>query len=167
MCLDSNEPATAVLLDFVPVSSGAGRASPYQAGQKINATVVYYHSTTPLRALLFEPTVSGDSAPTQMPVVNDSTETALNTFYEKRAANPWLNRWPVSISEASIQRSSDDRFWLTDANSSTAVALNSANTVSASVLLGLDDLFVHGLFDGKEIELLAASTPLGAWWSTT
>ena len=38
MCLDSKEPATAVLLDFVPVSSGAGRASRPKARHSLACT---------------------------------------------------------------------------------------------------------------------------------
>ena len=166
LCVDSEQEHTvAVLIDFVPVSSGAGRASPYQAGQIIDATVVFYPSATPLRALLFEPTVNGGAA-AGMPNNPDTMETALNGFYAKRAANPWLASWPLTIGDVRVQRSSDNQLWLTNSDNSVAVLLSPMVAEKASVLLGMDKISVHGLFDGNEIELMAASTPLGAWWGT-
>jgi len=66
--LDSDEHNTAVLIDYVPVSSGAARTSLYRSGQTMTATVVYYPSSTPLRALLHEPELKKDAAPGEVPV---------------------------------------------------------------------------------------------------
>jgi len=166
MQIDSDEHPVAVLIDFVPVASGAGRTSLYRSGQTMNATVVYYPSSTPLRALLIDPTLDTTSAPGEVPVTPDTMTDALCAFYEKRATNPWLAKWPISVGNTTIQRSSDERLWATDADASIAIAINAADAEKASVLLGLDNLTVHGLFDGKTLQPLAATTPLGAWWST-
>jgi len=163
---NSDEPAVAVLIDYVPVSSGAGRTSLYRSGQSMSATVVYYPSSTPLRAIMVEPTSHADSACAQMPVFNESAGQALTAFYSKRTTNPWLAQWPVSMAKTIIQRSNDEKLWVTDREASVAIMVKSSDVDKTSVLLGLDDLTVHGLFDGRQIELLAASTPLGAWWSS-
>ena len=165
MQLDSDEHPVAVLVDFVPVSSGAGKASLYRPGQKMNATLVYYPSSTPLRALLVDPTPDKNSTRGEVPVTPDTVADALSVFYEKRAINPWLAKWPISLGMTTIQRSSDERLWATNADASVAIAIKSADAEKVSVLLGLDNLTVHGLFDGVTLEPLAAATPLGAWWS--
>jgi len=164
--LNSTERAVAVLIDFVPVASGAGRSSLYRPGQVMQATVVYYPSSTPLRALLFEPTLVKDGVTGELPSSDDNADTALNAFYDKRATNPWLANWPITIGGSNIVRSANQSLWVSDAENTVAISVRAADTDKASVLLGLSDLTVHGLFDGKEIELLGASTPLGAWWSS-
>jgi len=164
--LDSDEHPVAVLMDFVPVASGAGRTSLYRPGQKMDATAVFYPSSTPLRALLHEPKLKSDTTLGEVPVCTLNPTAALDAFYEKRATNPWLSSWPISMGGAAIQRSSDETLWVTNKDASVALEIKAADSDKASVLLGLEELTVHGLFNGKHIELLAATTPLGAWWST-
>ncbi len=165
---DSKEAESAVLIDFVPLSSGAGRSSIYIPGQLLKATLIYYPSSTMMRALLVDSKPVDSESRGALPSHGLSADEAIKHFLDKRVTNPWLEQWPLLMSNVSIRRTADDQLWAVGGKDEQhALPVENSASVRASVLLGLQDLTLYGLFNGKTLQPMAASTPLGAWWGTS
>ncbi len=165
---DSEQSESAVLMDFVPLSSGAGRSSIYNPGQTLKATVIYYPSSTMMRALLVDSEPVDNERTAVLPTSGMTTDDVIKMFLEKRVINPWLEHWPVLVEKVCIKRTADERLWAVGGNGEQHVLpVASSAQSSASVLLGLQDISLYGLFDGKQLQPMAASTPIGTWWGTS
>jgi hypothetical protein len=155
--------ASAVLLDYVPVSAARGSGPTYAPGQVITAELVFYPSSIPQSALIASQ--EGVVAePTQWPAANQNLRQALGLFDERLAVNPWLPRQLLCCDNVFVAKADDGGFWLADCVDAN-VAVRLAARGEVSTLLGLSLLEVYGLFDGREWLALAAHTPLGVWWT--
>ncbi len=166
--LDAQEgpaPQFALLLDFVPVSAGA-QAAPYMPGELLLAELVFYASATPLRAHIaarepvpFDPLA--ESLP--WPPFPAGLGQALAAYDATLAMQPWLDAWPVAASGVQLVRGEKDGLLFASADA-VALPLNAAQADAALPLLGLEDISIAGLWDGRLFTLFAAQTPLGLWY---
>ena len=166
--LDAQEgpaPQFALLLDFIPVSAGA-QAAPYIPGELLLAELVFYPSATPLRAHIaarepvpFDPLA--ESLP--WPPFPAGLGEALAAYDATLAMQPWLDAWPVAASGVQLVRGEKDGLLFASADA-VALPLNAAQADAALPLLGLEDISIAGLWDGRLFTLFAAQTPLGLWY---
>ncbi|MGJ5175663.1 SWIM zinc finger family protein [Bradyrhizobium oligotrophicum] len=155
---DISQPRAAVLVDFVPVSSG-GAGFPFAPGEVIDGEVVFYPSAAPLRGLLASRKTSGAASwPRPLP----GLAPALQDYAAKLAALPWLDRWPLLLSGVALRTAGKGALAIIDA-SGEAIAVERGQEDQLAPLLGLDDLSLLCLWDGRTAQVLAADTPLGRW----
>ena len=155
-------PNCAVLIDFVPVSTGPAR-SPYGVGERLKATMVFYASAAPLRAQIAVTDSPAADSSDPISFGAQSLGQALENYDRALAVEPWLDRWPLSFSNCRL-RESGKRLWLLSLDDDgLAVPLAVAQTVIAAPLGCVDRLDGFGIWNGSALELTAAETPLGRW----
>jgi hypothetical protein len=151
-------PQYAVLIDFVPVTGAA--SSGYVPGDQFEAELVYYRSSLPLRAVIAS--VSRGTQPSSHPVPAATTTLAGAYSQYERALQrlPWLGSFPLSFREATVRRR-DDQLYLCDQQ--LALPVHSSQRTQALPLTGAGPLEGIGLWNGYELTLACAETPLGRW----
>ncbi|NPU66561.1 SWIM zinc finger family protein [Bradyrhizobium sp. 83012] len=155
---DINQPRAAVLIDFVPVSGG-GAGFPFSPGELIEGEVVFYPSAAPLRGLL----ASRKTAITaRWPQSLPGLTPALQDYAGRLAALPWLDRWPLLLSNVALRTAGKNALGIADV-SGAAIAVERSQFDQLLPLLGLDDVSLLCLWDGRTAQVLAADTPLGRW----
>jgi hypothetical protein len=162
---ESPAPRFALLLDFIPVSVGV-QAAPYMPGELLLAELVFYHSATPLRAQIAarEP-VPFDPLAEKLPWPSfpAGLGQALAAYDAALAMQPWLDAWPVAASGTRLVRGEAGGL-LFASGDGVALPLNSAQADAALPMLGVENLSIAGLWDGRLLTLFAAETPLGLWY---
>lgn len=154
----------AVLIDFVPVATGAASGG-YSVGDRVEGELVFYPAAVPLRAQivqLFSGAVASDEA-LQLPDRNLGE--AYRGYEHAMLQQPWLGVWPLYIRGVRVRRQGAQLF-LCDGDESAAplaLALQPAQFSLASPLLGLSKLDAIGLWDGYYLTLCWAQTELGRW----
>lgn len=149
----------ASLIDFVPASMG-NTGSSFYAGEEIDAQVVYYPSAMPLRAVLAEHKPAGAKG-TSLKQKHSLTG-ALDHWDDALAAQPFLNEWPLGLTNVSIVPFRDG-LALGDPNAKEILPLADLQEEAISPLLGLVDLEAIGLWNGRTFTLMFAETPIGRW----
>ena len=157
-------PRAAVLLDFVPVVSGQTKGA-YRTGERITATLVFYPSARPLRALIKEMTISTQECNADLGLSEDDLANAYAGYEDALATIPWINMWPLRFREARVRRNGENLFACSAENDEVALPImaNQANAVSP--LLAIEKFDGFGLWDGYTFRLCFAQTPLGRWVS--
>src|SRR5262249_42319704 len=147
-----------------PVSAGA-QTPPYSAGELLSAELAFYPSATPLRAHIanrepapFDPL--GETPP--WPRFLAGLGQALAGYDASIARQPWLDAWPLTASEVRLVGGEKDKLLLASSDG-VALPLNMLQADVALPLLGLHDIAIAGLWDGRLFTLFAAETPLGLW----
>ena len=152
-------PRVALLIDFVPVSSGPA-GSPFTAGETLNGEVVFYPSAVPLRAQL---ATRAPASPTiAWPVLPDSLDAALGEYELALARQPWLERWPLGARGLSVERVAPHQLALTGGNG-LALPLDWSQSEELLPLLGIGTISALVAWDGRFGRLLAADTAVGRW----
>ncbi|CCD95902.1 conserved hypothetical protein [Bradyrhizobium sp. ORS 375] len=155
---DGSQPRAAVLIDFVPVSGGGG-GFPFAPGDIIDGEVVFYPSAAPLRGLLANRKTAAVAAwPRPLP----GLAPALRDYAATLAAMPWLERWPLLLSGVTLRTAGKGSLAITDTGGE-AIAVERGQLDQLLPLLGLDDLSLLCLWDGRVAQVLAADTALGRW----
>ncbi len=155
---DSKSPTTALLLDFVPASSASASGPSLEPGSELDAELVFYPSATPLRAQIeSQANVAPASA---APSPAQSLGEALAGFDGLLAVNPWLDNWPIAFSNVEIRQDGSGRCWAVDGDAAVPVGGEAADA-----LMGFEGLELYGTFDGRELNPLAANSPLGPMWT--
>jgi len=156
---DVSQPEVAVLIDFVPVSGG-GAGFPFSPGEVIGGEVVFYPSAAPLRGLLANQrkTADGASWPRPLPGLTP----ALQDHAARLAALPWLERWPLLLTGVTLHTAGKGALAILD-NSGQAIAVERGQYDQLMPMLGLDDISLLCLWDGRTAQVLAADTRLGRW----
>jgi hypothetical protein len=149
----------ALLLDFVPVSTAA-TASAFIAGEMFSAELVFYPSATPLRAQLASRSAS---APLAWPDLPDGLDAALGAYEAALAAQPWIDSWPLAARGLAVEQIEPGRLGLGD-GSGLALPLDRQQTDRLLPMLGLAPISALCVWDGRVATLLAADTPVGAWY---
>lgn len=154
--------ASALLIDFVPVSTGSAR-SPYSVGERLKGTLAYYTSPAPLRAQIA--VTDSPAAATSDPIAfpKQSLVEALDAYDRALAAEPWLDRWPLGFSNCCL-RESGKRLWILSLDDdAAAVPVAEGLTTVAAPLACVDCFDGFGIWNGTELELTTAETALGRW----
>jgi hypothetical protein len=162
---ESPAPRFALLLDFIPVSAGV-QAAPNMPGEILLAELAFYPSATPLRAHIAnrEPVPYDPLSETlPWPQFQAGLGQALAVYDAALAMQPWLDAWPVVASKVHLVRGEKDGLLLASADG-VALPLNGTQADAALPLLGLQDITIAGLWDGRLFTLFAAETPLGLWY---
>jgi hypothetical protein len=156
-----NEPQCAVLIDFIPIATGAATGG-YLVGDQIDAELAFYRSTIPLRAQIatLKRGAEQNSEPLALPKERLSVSYAK---YEHALAQlPWLGTFPVSSRWASVRRNGE-QLYLYDGETQLSLPLHSSQTNQALPLASIDHIDGIGLWNGYEFTLAWAETPLGRW----
>ncbi len=151
----------AVLIDFVPIATGAA-AGGYVLGDRLEASLIYYPSAQPLRALV-EQLIGGAAAVTDRLRLPDASLAEAYQGYETALAQlPWLGTWPLAFRQAEVRRAGE-RIFLCDPAGSLALPISGAQSNLARPLAGLGIIGGIALWNGYSLTLCWAETPLGRW----
>lgn len=156
------DPHFAVLIDFVPVASGIDR-SPYQVGERLQATFVFYRSTAPLRALIAEIVSPVQPCGDAIAFPNRSLGDAMQSYRRGLASKPWLGIWPFAFRNARVRRSGEHLFLCEADSTALAFQLLSEQTAFAMPLVAMRSINGVALWDGTYLRLLSAETEIGRW----
>ncbi|MGJ5033439.1 SWIM zinc finger family protein [Bradyrhizobium sp. HKCCYLRH3059] len=155
---DPGQPRAAVLIDFVPVSGG-GAGFPFAPGEIIDGEVVFYPSAAPLRGLLAS---RKTAATATWPRPSPGLAPALQDYTARLAALPWLDRWPLLLAGVTLHTAGKGALVIAD-KAGAAIAVERGQFDQLTPLLGLEDLSLLCLWDGRIAQVLAAETALGRW----
>jgi hypothetical protein len=152
-------PRFAVLMDFTPVGTGSA-ASPFSTGEAFEAELVYYPSAAPLRAVIAE---RGSACPDgDWPAAATALPLQIERYRDDLARLPWLGDWPCAVRDA-VVATGPDGMVLYDRPGGVALPITSGEMETLLPLVGLEDVTVFGLWDGRFLSLQTAHTPLGLW----
>jgi hypothetical protein len=146
----------ALLLDFYPASAGK-RSESFAAGEQFAATLVFYPSRAPLRALIVE------RAPLENVLPWPITEPAPDPLAACAPcwnALPWELECPLALPAGRILMDGQGRSWWRDAREGTAIALPLARETPLPVL-GMTLAHAAGLWNGMRLDLFAAQGTFG------
>ena len=155
-------PRTAALLDFVPVAAGQTKGA-YRTGEQMKATLVFYPSARPLRALIREITSPAQECSTEIALGDGDLLKAYSEYEESLATIPWLQVWPLKFSDVRVRRNGERLFLCPTQNDDLALPLNSTQSEPASPLLAVGSFSGFALWDGYTCRLCLAQTDLGRW----
>jgi hypothetical protein len=154
----------AVLIDFVPVASGQTRGA-YRTGERIGATLVFYPSARPLRALIKDIVSPSQDCDTPLGLPETDLAGAMAEYENALCALPWLSVWPMRFRDGRIRRNGDRIFLCSAGDDGIALPLLPSQAVTAAPLLAMERIDGFGLWDGYALRLSFAQTPLGPWVS--
>lgn len=152
-------PRAAVLVDFVPVSGSHGVAFPFEPGECLEGEVVFYPSAAPLRGLL---TTTKPAAAAPWPRSPRGLGPALDEFARRLGALPWLDVWPLMMDGVAIRTAGQPALVVTDDTGYT-MPLARGQAQALMPMVGLDDLSLLCLWDGRAAQVIAADTAVGRW----
>lgn len=157
-CGDGEGPRFALLMDFVPVSvSVVGKN--YVPGENFEAEMIFYPSAAPLRSLIGRQTSELSQQPAEWRPLHD-VPGAIAAHESAIARRPWLDAAPFAVSSAAV-RASGKALWLTDPAGEHGVRIKGGEFERSLTETTIDAAF--GIFDGTELALKFATTPLGRW----
>jgi hypothetical protein len=151
----------AVLLDFVPVATGAA-ASGYAVGERLEAELVFYPSAAPMRALLVRSSGS-QASPDRLALPEARLADAFVAYEAALRTQPWVGTWPVSFRDAKVRRSGKSIFVCDADGASEALPVRPSQYEMAGPLAALDRIDAVALWDGHYCILCWAETELGRW----
>lgn len=156
----------AVLIDFVPVATGAA-SSGFSVGDRVQAELVFYPSALPLRAQIAQSLSGAVSSDDSLELPDQDLSEAYRSYEQAMLAQPWLDVWPMCIRSARLRRHGSQLFLCNSDETAAPVALplSPAQSSIAAPLLGLPTLDSIGLWDGHFLSLCWAQTSLGRWVS--
>lgn len=154
----------ALLVDFVPVASGQTRGA-YRTGEQIGATVVFYPSARPLRALMKEIASPAHECTAPLELPQENLAGAVAKFEDALCQVPWVNVWPMRFRDARVRRSAERVFLCSADDEGIALPLMTNQANVAAPLLAMERIDGFGLWDGYSFRLCFAQTPLGPWVS--
>lgn len=141
----------ALIVQFTP--PGGSFEGDYVAGSVLGGTLAFFPAAAPLRALPVAELERRADAPAQLPGAG-GFGAALRGWAAALAADPWLERWPVVLREATPVRH-DGRWWLRD-DAGLLAPLARGEHWRLIALAGGAALQVSGEWDGRALAPLAA-----------
>jgi hypothetical protein len=147
----------AVLIDFVPVTTGASGAS-FEAGEVFEGELAFYPSAAPLRAIITS-RQGTEPVPVKLPAL--PLAEALAAYDDIRVAQPWLKQWPITVLQTRCRIAEKSALWLYDDH--TSVQILPRVREAALVLGGVELDAVTGLWDGRFFAPSLAETSIGRW----
>lgn len=156
-------PRFAVLVDFVPIATGASAPS-FVPGEVFAGEVVFYPSATPLRAQLASRTPVSERV--AWPRATMGIGPAVAAYESALAAQPWLEHWPALASGIALRRIGAHGLALADNDADSegaALPVDPVSSAALTPLLGLSNLTAAFTWNGRYASLLAVDTPIGQW----
>lgn len=157
-------PEVAVLLDFIPVASGQTRGA-YRTGERMTATLAFYPSARPMRALIKEVKVPAALDEGLLGPSRRDLSGTLAEYEEALSHIPWTHTWPMRFDKARVRRTGESLFLCSRDDGRVALPLLGTQTERIRPLLALEEIDGFGLWDGYWFRLCLAQTPLGRWVS--
>jgi len=148
---DDQAPRFALLQDYYPAATGAGRGA-RRSGLRMQAELVYYPSRYPLRAIIARQEPSDDRQ-TGWPAAAADLKRA---FAQAAMQIPWLEQMPHLLSGGRVVAAGKGSFWWRDADDGLAIRLK--NPHLSDLLLGSELTAAFVLYDGAGAELFAAQS---------
>ena len=158
---ENETPQGAVLIDFVPISTGAV-ASGYVAGDRIEAELSFYPSTVPLRAQIASLKGGAGQSSERLALPEERLGVSFANYERALARLPWLGTIPLTFRSASVRRNGE-QLYLRDDESGLSLPLHPSQANYALPLAHLDGIDGIGLWNGYEFTLAWAETQLGRW----
>jgi hypothetical protein len=152
-------PQCAVLIDFVPISTGAA-AGGYLVGDRIDAELSFYRSTIPLRAQITTLKTGAEQSREPLAAADETLSASYANYEGALAQLPWVGTYPLSFRSASVRRHGE-QLYLHDGELSLPLHTSQAN--HALPLASVDTIDGIGLWNGYEFTLAWAETQLGRW----
>jgi len=153
---DDDKPRFALLLDFYPASSGRPESS-FTTGTQYDATMVYYPSRAPLRALVLDMRETAGRQP--WPAANDGDDPLANVCLVQDIV-PWQLETPILLPPGRIVMAGDAAWWRSDSRSGLPIAADSLKQALPQIL-GMALASSVGIWDGMRLSLLSAETSFG------
>jgi hypothetical protein len=154
-------PRCAVLIDFVPLSSGPA-AGGYLVGDRIDAELTFYRSTVPLRAQITTLKRGAEQGTDPLALPDERLSTSYAGYQRALARLPWLGTVPLTFRSAAIRRNGE-QLHLCDKEGELSLPLDPSQADHALPLANLDRMDGIGLWNGYEFTLAWAETRLGRW----
>jgi len=152
---DDTAPRFALLLDFYPASSGRPESS-FTTGTQYDATMVYYPSRAPLRALALDMRETPDLRPWPAATGDDPLVDVCKTL----DVVPWQQDTPLLLPPGHVVTAGDAAWWRVDSGAGLPIAADSLRQALPQIL-GMPLPASIGIWDGARLTLLSAETPFG------
>jgi hypothetical protein len=154
-------PPCAVLIDFVPISTGAATGG-YLVGDQIDAEVTFYLSSFPLRAQIATLNKGAEQSSEPLAFPTKSLSASYAKYENALAELPWLGTIPLTFRSANVRRSGE-QLYIHDDESGFSLPLHTSQATHALPLAGIGPIDGIGLWNGYEFTLAWAETQLGRW----
>jgi hypothetical protein len=154
----------AVLIDYVPVATGS-KGSTMMAGEVFDGQLLFYPSAAPLRAIVVEKSIRHTDAPVS-PSRAISLNAFLNEYDARRATQPWLSRWPVTLNDVMCSFNGAAELIVHNQQHDDAtniLPISRRAFDESAVLAGINIDSLSGLWDGQFFTPMSANTALGVW----
>src|SRR5206468_1358778 len=138
--------------------SAGKRSQAFSAGERFDASLVFYPARSPLRALVAER--RSESAPDK-PWPTASTNAAadpLAAHVTGQDAAPWSSETPILLPAGTLARDERGALWWQADGAANGIALPIA-AAPPEPALGVPLDAAVGLWDGARLDLLAAQSP--------
>lgn len=155
------KPQHAVLIDFVPISTGAA-AGGYLVGDQIDAELSFYRSTIPLRAQITRLNRGAEQRGEPLTLPDERLSDSYANYERALAQLPWLGTIPLTFRSASVRRHGE-QLYLHDDQDQLSLPLHTSQTSHALPLASVGRVDGIGLWNGYEFTLAWAETQLGRW----
>jgi hypothetical protein len=149
----------AVLIDYVPVSTGAS-GSGYVAGETFFAELVFYPSPVPHRALIGQAKTGSHPFTYALDLPEQTLSQAFDKFGEALARKPWLGDHPLFFRGARIRRSGSS-LYLADGDICLPIDAKQASVAWPLLQCGRVDGAV--IWNGDAAYLAWLDTDIGRW----
>jgi hypothetical protein len=155
------DPKWAVLIDFVPVSTGSAIGG-YMVGDSIDAELAFYRSTIPLRAQItsIKKGAAQNNEPLTLP--GDRLSVSYANYERALAQLPWLGTIPLTFHSATVRRSGE-QLYLCDKAGELSLPMHESLANQALPLTSIGEIDGIGLWNGYEFTMAWAETPMGRW----
>ena len=149
----------AVLVDYVPVSTGASSGG-YFAGERIEAELAYYPSAVPQRALIAESRPSEIQPAEALQLPGTTLAESYEAYEAALAGKPWIDDFPLFFRSATLLKSGATLYLASDG---IALPVSPDQSDAAWPLLACGAIDGVGLWNGVHFYLAWIETPIGRW----
>src|SRR5215831_3365063 len=154
-------PPCAVLIDFVPISTGAATGG-YLVGDQIDAELTFYRSSIPLRAQITRLNKGAEQSSEQLALPTTSLSASYTDYERALARFPWLGTIPLTFRSANVRRNGE-QLYIHEDESGLSLPLHTSQATHALPLARVGPIDGIGLWNGYEFTLAWAETQLGRW----
>jgi len=154
-------PSCGVLIDFVPISTGAATGG-YLVGDQIDAQLIFYRSSIPLRAQIMTLNKGAEHSSEPLAVPAEGLRASYAQYERALAQLPWLGTIPLTFRSANVRRNGE-QLYIDDDESGFSLPLHTSQATHALPLASVGPIDGIGLWNGYEFTLAWAETQLGPW----